>query len=84
MNNGPVEAAFTVFDDFPNYKSGLVPTKMCINAQKVPNSTKKCIFCTTKNKVLALKCTNLILLLKTFKCSLGVSQWNSRQNFKER
>ena len=22
MNNGPVEAAFTVFDDFPNYKSG--------------------------------------------------------------
>jgi len=23
MNNGPVEAAFTVFDDFPNYKSGV-------------------------------------------------------------
>ena len=22
MNNGPVEAAFTVFEDFPNYKSG--------------------------------------------------------------
>ena len=28
MNNGPVEAAFTVFDDFPNYKSGLVLTKL--------------------------------------------------------
>jgi len=23
MNNGPVEAAFTVFEDFPNYKSGV-------------------------------------------------------------
>ena len=24
MKNGPVEAAFTVFADFPSYKSGLV------------------------------------------------------------
>ena len=23
MTNGPVEAAFTVFEDFPNYKSGV-------------------------------------------------------------
>ena len=29
MNNGPVEAAFTVFEDFPNYKSGTwLPKKM--------------------------------------------------------
>ena len=35
INNGPVEAAFTVFEDFPNYKSGVYQVNIRIYNEPV-------------------------------------------------
>ena len=45
MTNGPVEAAFTVFEDFPNYKSGVyqVRLKICLlDVLRITGSVAAC------------------------------------------